>query len=193
MGCSMAGKGGGAWKVAYADFVTAMMAFFLVMWLTSQDKKVRESVATYFMDPLGHTRKPGREGSLFRGNASGSVPEADAVSLGKGRAPYSPGHDASQSTKQVSDYLIDGSRHQYWAKQAREHLERASTLQDVRSRSQTPEGVAVEGLSKQMREEFHKGIPPQVKGIYRDLLNAAVSEVNWKEIAQDVLRNTNDR
>ena len=34
----MAG-GGGAWKVAYADFVTAMMAFFLVMWLTSQSPK----------------------------------------------------------------------------------------------------------------------------------------------------------
>jgi chemotaxis protein MotB len=37
----MAGKGGGAWKVAYADFVTAMMAFFMVMWLISQDEKVK--------------------------------------------------------------------------------------------------------------------------------------------------------
>ena len=32
----MAGHGGGAWKVAYADFVTAMMAFFMVMWITAQ-------------------------------------------------------------------------------------------------------------------------------------------------------------
>jgi flagellar motor protein MotB len=37
----MAGGGGGAWKVAYADFVTAMMAFFMVMWLVSQDQKVK--------------------------------------------------------------------------------------------------------------------------------------------------------
>jgi len=50
----MAGKGGCAWKVAYADFVTAMMAFFMVMWLVSQGgQKVKESVATYFRDPRG--------------------------------------------------------------------------------------------------------------------------------------------
>ena len=48
----MAG-GGGAWKVAYADFVTAMMAFFMVMWLTSQNKAVKESIAQYFENPLG--------------------------------------------------------------------------------------------------------------------------------------------
>jgi chemotaxis protein MotB len=48
----MAGHGGGAWKVAYADFVTAMMAFFMVMWLTSQKPDVKQSVAQYFRDPF---------------------------------------------------------------------------------------------------------------------------------------------
>lgn len=47
----MAG-GGGAWKVAYADFVTAMMAFFLVMWLVGQDKPVKDAIAQYFRDPF---------------------------------------------------------------------------------------------------------------------------------------------
>jgi chemotaxis protein MotB len=47
----MAGKGGGAWKVAYADFVTAMMAFFLVMWITSQNESVKEAVAHHFRHP----------------------------------------------------------------------------------------------------------------------------------------------
>jgi chemotaxis protein MotB len=42
---------GGAWKVAYADFVTAMMAFFLVMWLTTQSQEVKASIAGYFRDP----------------------------------------------------------------------------------------------------------------------------------------------
>lgn len=42
---------GGAWKVAYADFVTAMMAFFLVMWLASQDSRIRDAVAGYFQEP----------------------------------------------------------------------------------------------------------------------------------------------
>ncbi|HVC21811.1 MAG TPA: flagellar motor protein MotB [Vicinamibacterales bacterium] len=46
-----AGHHGGAWKVAYADFVTAMMAFFLVMWIIGQSHIVRSSVAGYFRDP----------------------------------------------------------------------------------------------------------------------------------------------
>src|SRR5262245_50528931 len=48
----MAGKGGGAWKVAYADFVTAMMAFFLVMWITAQSDQIKHAIAQDFNDPL---------------------------------------------------------------------------------------------------------------------------------------------
>lgn len=48
----MAGKGGGAWKVAYADFVTAMMAFFLVMWIVGQSDKAKEAIAHHFNDPF---------------------------------------------------------------------------------------------------------------------------------------------
>ena len=44
---------GGAWKVAYADFVTAMMAFFMVMWIMGMDQPTREVIAGYFKDPLG--------------------------------------------------------------------------------------------------------------------------------------------
>ncbi|MCD8534609.1 MAG: OmpA family protein [Verrucomicrobia bacterium] len=47
----MAG-GGGSWKVAYADFVTAMMAFFLVMWLASQEEKIKEAVQRTFENPF---------------------------------------------------------------------------------------------------------------------------------------------
>lgn len=47
------GGGGGAWKVAYADFVTAMMAFFMVMWLTSQSQEVKSAVAEHFKNPGG--------------------------------------------------------------------------------------------------------------------------------------------
>src|SRR6266550_6562089 len=44
---------GGAWKVAYADFVTAMMALFIVLWLLSSDEKVKKAVGGYFNDPSG--------------------------------------------------------------------------------------------------------------------------------------------
>lgn len=46
------GHHGGAWKVAYADFVTAMMAFFLVMWIVGLSSNIKESVAGYFQDPV---------------------------------------------------------------------------------------------------------------------------------------------
>ncbi len=47
------GHHGGAWKVAYADFVTAMMALFIVLWLMNTSKPVKEAIAGYFQDPMG--------------------------------------------------------------------------------------------------------------------------------------------
>src|SRR5579863_375295 len=47
------GHHGGAWKVAYADFVTAMMALFIVLWLLSSSEKVKKAVGGYFLDPAG--------------------------------------------------------------------------------------------------------------------------------------------
>ncbi len=47
------GHHGGAWKVAYADFVTAMMALFIVLWLMGSSEKVKKAVAGYFQDPKG--------------------------------------------------------------------------------------------------------------------------------------------
>jgi chemotaxis protein MotB len=54
-----AGHRGGAWKVAYADFVTALMALFIVLWLVSSGREVREAVAGYFRDPLGYRQLSG--------------------------------------------------------------------------------------------------------------------------------------
>src|SRR5579862_5667001 len=47
------GHHGGAWKVAYAYFVTAMMALFIVLWLMGSSEKVKRAVAGYFNDPKG--------------------------------------------------------------------------------------------------------------------------------------------
>ncbi len=51
------GHHGGAWKVAYADFVTAMMALFLVLWLVSQDQKIKEAVQRSFRNPFASITK----------------------------------------------------------------------------------------------------------------------------------------
>lgn len=50
---------GGAWKVAYADFVTAMMALFIVLWLMNCNKDIRDAVGGYFRDPLGSSKLVG--------------------------------------------------------------------------------------------------------------------------------------
>lgn len=58
------GHHGGAWKVAYADFVTAMMALFIVLWLLNTSKQVQEAVGGYFKDPTGTSKLVG---STMRG------------------------------------------------------------------------------------------------------------------------------
>jgi chemotaxis protein MotB len=91
----MAGKGGGAWKVAYADFVTAMMAFFLVMWITGQSKAVREAVADYMQDPFGYKSKT-QSGGL--GMQGGKMPRG-AKSAAKG--PKARGRGTGPSVGRV--------------------------------------------------------------------------------------------
>src|SRR3984893_14718255 len=50
---------GGAWKVAYADFVTAMLALFIVLWLLSSSEQVQKAVGGYFTDPKGRGKEVG--------------------------------------------------------------------------------------------------------------------------------------
>ncbi len=102
------GHHGGAWKVAYADFVTAMMAFFLLMWLlnaTSDDQ--RRGIADYFspMNPLAHAasgtglpfggKTPFEEGNYI--SNLGTV----SITPGHSTAPNSPDQPAEASTPQV--------------------------------------------------------------------------------------------
>ncbi len=49
------GHHGGAWKVAYADFVTAMMALFIVLWVLGQNDDIKRAVSNYFQDPTGYS------------------------------------------------------------------------------------------------------------------------------------------
>ena len=54
-----AGHHGGAWKVAYADFVTAMMSLFIVLWLMSASNAVKKAIGGYFRDPKGSAKTVG--------------------------------------------------------------------------------------------------------------------------------------
>jgi len=74
----MAG-GGGAWKVAYADFVTAMMAFFMVMWLTSQSEEVKKAIGGYFQDPWGTSQESNSPTMQSPSGINGNAPFGDAT------------------------------------------------------------------------------------------------------------------
>ncbi len=67
------GHHGGAWKVAYADFVTAMMALFIVLWLLGSSDPVKKAVAGYFRDPSGHSNQ----------NGSGQSGASENIGIGK--------------------------------------------------------------------------------------------------------------
>src|SRR2546421_9702520 len=74
-----AGHHGGAWKVAYADFVTAMMALFIVLWLMSADKEVQQAVSAYFNNPSGPGKMTGTAAAGV-GNAI-ELPKDDMTKL----------------------------------------------------------------------------------------------------------------
>ena len=75
------GHHGGAWKVAYADFVTAMMSLFIVLWLMNSSKPVKEAVAGYFKDPAGTTKLTGGNGK--GPGESASEGPGDSLTLSK--------------------------------------------------------------------------------------------------------------
>src|ERR1700761_5432451 len=95
------GHSGGAWKVAYADFVTAMMAFFLVMWLvTAVSKEQRAAIFDYFKKPSmepGKSNKPAPS-QMGPGGASPSP-----ITLGGGLNAIAP---ASRKPKDVASTKI---------------------------------------------------------------------------------------
>ena len=65
------GHHGGAWKVAYADFVTAMMALFIVLWIVGQSSSAKQAISMYFTDP--GVFESGKGGGILQGS-SGSAP-----------------------------------------------------------------------------------------------------------------------
>jgi chemotaxis protein MotB len=122
---------GGAWKVAYADFVTAMMAFFLVMWIVGQSPQTRESIAGYFRDPLSFDNKTAA--------GSGVLPGADSGLQGGGRPVPVPPTDRKSATATLERA----------AEHLREALFKSPDLKSLQDRIEiqiTEEGLRIELL-----------------------------------------------
>jgi chemotaxis protein MotB len=185
----MAAKGGGSWKVAYADFVTAMMAFFLVMWIGSQDQKTKQAVANYFVDPSGVSKRPASPGAIMSSPTYGAVPQAESTAMGKGRSSYSESGEPGPMTKLVSDSIAgDAAQLEYWKLEANRQRDTAARSREVVELQRPIAEVAAEKLAKQLREEFTRKAPAQSKGVYQELIFFGFSEVNWNQIAEDLLK-----
>jgi chemotaxis protein MotB len=94
------GHHGGAWKVAYADFVTAMMALFIVLWLLSSSNEVQKAVAGYFRDPKGVGKQTG---SSMGGNGEALTITKSNMSLLK--STLERAISKNPELKKIKDYV----------------------------------------------------------------------------------------
>jgi len=125
---------GGAWKVAYADFVTAMMAFFMLMWLmNATTEKQRKGLADYFSPTIPVIRISGGGDGMFGGDSvfskdglpkNGTGVAADTAST-KGQAPGDSGVDKStlQALKNMDKTLNDTSGNSAVASEMLRHIQ----------------------------------------------------------------------
>ncbi len=132
------GAHGGAWKIAYADFVTAMMAFFLLMWLLGSTSKAKlAGIAQYFQTPL--------KVALAGGEGSG-----DSSSIVKGG-----GTDLTRSTGQVKRGDVESTRAiNLDASRAKKQMEQeeAARLQDIKEK--LDKAVANNPKMKQFKKQL---------------------------------------
>src|SRR5947207_9287121 len=100
------GHHGGAWKVAYADFVTAMMSLFIVLWLMNSSEKIRKAVAGYFNDPKGTTALMG---TTMSGTVE-TVPAAAATSMAQLKDRLEAGIKAKKDLEKLSKQIRSEER-----------------------------------------------------------------------------------
>ena len=134
---------GGAWKVAYADFVTAMMAFFLVMWLVSQSQEVKANVAGYFREP-----------GVFEFERSNGMLAGGTPGMEPGRAPE------AMTRPDPAALLRERQELQSAAEHIREQLLKApgiATLRDQIEFTFTSEGLRIELIERAGSSFFDSG------------------------------------
>jgi chemotaxis protein MotB len=173
-----AGHHGGAWKVAYADFVTAMMAFFLLMWLintTSPDQK--RGIADYFA-PASVSATTSGSGGILGGTAladsgsksSGSrsvieqlAPDAPANVKDSGQSQDNPGSSTDQPQTQAVGKAQDSKDDAAFASAAqslRQALQDMPELAELSKQiiiDQTPEGLRIQLVDQEGRSMFKEG------------------------------------
>ena len=128
---------GGAWKTAYADFVTAMMALFLLLWLTAQDKKIKEAVERAFRNPFSAVNK----------ESTGIIPNSnkDASAQNKSKGNY-------QSVTAIEMQML-----RKVTEDIAKMLEQSQELEQSVQIELTPDGVRINIFDHSHRPVFEPG------------------------------------
>jgi chemotaxis protein MotB len=168
---------GGAWKIAYADFVTAMMAFFLLMWLlgstTDGDKK---GIADYFNSPLKVALLNGGSGSgdsssVIKGGGTDLSRSHGQVKNGDVQAPR---HTINLQRLKAEQIRAEGAMLQELSEKVQSELQNSPKLAQFASQiklDMTRDGLRIQIVDEQNRPMFDSG-SPLVKPYMRELLRA---------------------
>ena len=163
------GHHGGAWKVAYADFVTAMMAFFLLMWLVNAtDPEQKKGIAEYFAPASVSTTTSG-SGGILGGTALGDAGAkgAGSVSVIQQLAPDAPPSDQAGQSENLSGASEQALRDEIAKREAADFQTAAESLRQAMQRmpelaelskqliiDQTPEGLRIQLVDQEGRSMF---------------------------------------
>ncbi|MFN3590730.1 MAG: flagellar motor protein MotB [Thermaurantiacus sp.] len=155
---SHAAHHGGAWKVAYADFVTAMMAFFLMLWLLgATDDEQRKGIADYFAPSILASDKSGGSNGLLAGR---SIEQPDGVAPHAQRAGMQPTAPFQAATGGRAPRSSDDGQLRKIESEIRSRMERDPGLKDLATMVRfvhTPEGLRIELIDSQDYSMFGSG------------------------------------
>ncbi|CAA9327662.1 MAG: Flagellar motor rotation protein MotB [uncultured Lysobacter sp.] len=169
---------GGAWKVAYADFVTAMMAFFMVMWLvTSTPEEKLGGIADYFKNPSAvqgqtSTLVPGRMGPGGAGDAPIRMFDAVTNPPGAGPKPNQLGVENDHAADKAKERERERRKMEELKKLLEEAIAKSLAMAPFKDQlliDLTPEGLRVQIVDAQNRPMFDLG-SPELKGYTREIL-----------------------
>jgi chemotaxis protein MotB len=174
------GHHGGAWKIAFADFATAMMAFFLLMWIMGSTTKAQKAaISEYFKNPSAF------EGSAVRpsqavGEGTGSSPSVVSFDGAVDMAPERP---VTESTLEISEDMQvtqDAARLESLQEVLQEALEQSETLAPYKEQlliDIISEGLRIQIVDKENRPMFDSG-SASLKGYTNDILKELGALIN---------------
>ena len=172
---------GGSWKVAYADFVTAMMAFFLLLWLLGiTDEMQREGISDWFKNPSGIKGPGGASTSMIKLGGSKDIPKGK----GKKSEQHQPKEDPIPDSKvKIVEVEKDKKRLDQLLEKLKAAIESSDQLKNFKDQlllEITPDGLRVQVVDKANRPMFDSGsadLKPYTKLILKKLSRIITQEV----------------